>query len=182
MLRARTSPIGRFLSFFGPKFWLLGLVPAFVPGRGPLGRPKRQPGERSPALYPRDMVGSYRNNQQEANVRNAPRLHAVGAAVAIAAVLGTGAGATAATSTGGDALIPHGPARVRVPYNRINAFRVKCAAVPCEIRLVQRFYVGMHPLGRLRDLLPGPIVMREQPPPACSLRRGTPGRTSISHC
>jgi hypothetical protein len=97
--------------------------------------------------------------------RNTRRLHAVAAAVAIAGVLGTGAVATAATSAGGDGLTPYGPARVRVPYNRIYAFRVKCAAVPCKIRLNQHFYAGSHPLPRLRELLPGPIVMRQQPPP-----------------
>jgi len=52
-----------------------------------------------------------------------------------------------------------------VPYNRIYTFRVKCAAVPCTIRLSQHFYASRHPLPRLRELLPGPVVMRQQPPP-----------------
>ncbi len=97
-------------------------------------------------------------------MRSANRFHALVAAVAIAGVSGTGAVAKAAISTGGDALTPYGPARVSVPYNRIYAFRVTCAAVPCRILLNQRFYAGGHRLTRLREHLPKPIVMQQQPP------------------
>lgn len=69
-----------------------------------------------------------------------------------------------AASTGGDRLTPYGPDRVTVPYQRIYAFRVICAAVPCKIWLNQRFYTGSQALPRLRALRPRPIVMRQQPP------------------
>ncbi len=82
-------------------------------------------------------------------------------AVLIAGALATGA---TAASSAGDRLIPYGPDRVSLPYNHLYAFRVKCAAVPCTIRLNQRFYHGRHPLFRLRDLESEPIVMRQQPP------------------
>jgi hypothetical protein len=94
---------------------------------------------------------------------SASRAIAVTAAVVV--LLGTAAAAAAATSTGSDALTPYGSGRVAVPYKRIYAFRVRCAAVPCKISLSQRFYADGRPLPLLRELRPGPIVMRQQPSP-----------------
>ena len=52
-----------------------------------------------------------------------------------------------------------------MPYSKIYAFRAQCAAVPCTIRLTQRFYARGRSLGNLRELRPGPIVMQRQPSP-----------------
>lgn len=82
-----------------------------------------------------------------------------------AAVLGTGAIASAATSTNGDALTKFGPARVKVPYSRIYAFKAKCAALPCKIWLGQHFYAGHRPLRGLRELERGPIKMNQNGSP-----------------
>ena len=90
---------------------------------------------------------------------------AAAAAVALVGVLGTGAVATGATGTGADALTPYGPARVDVPYSRIYAFNAQCAAVPCSIRLTQRFYARGRRLTNLKELHPAPIVMPHQPSP-----------------
>jgi hypothetical protein len=87
-------------------------------------------------------------------------------------VFGTGAIASAATSTKGDALTNYGPARVGVPYNRIYAFQAKCAALPCKLWLGQHFYVGHAPLRALRELEPGPIEMNQNGLPG---EPGSPG-------
>ena len=97
-------------------------------------------------------------------MRNSRRVRAA-ALAAVVGVLGSGAVAAGATGTGADALTPYGPARVDVPYTRIFAFRVQCAAVPCKIRMTQRFYARGRPLTNLRELQPGAILMRRQPSP-----------------
>jgi hypothetical protein len=79
----------------------------------------------------------------------------------VAAVLGTGVIANAATSTNGDSLTNYGPVRVAVPYSRVYAFQANCAALPCKIWLRQHFYAGHTPLRALRELHPGPIEMNQ---------------------
>jgi hypothetical protein len=96
-------------------------------------------------------------------MHNSGRVRAAAAVAVLAGVLGTGAVATGATGTDADALTPYGPARVEVPYTRIYAFRVQCAAVPCTIRLTQHFYAHGRSLPALKELQPGPIVMSSQP-------------------
>lgn len=81
------------------------------------------------------------------------------------AILGTGAIASAATGTNGDALANYGPAQVRVPYSRIYAFQAKCAGLPCKIWLGQQFYAGHRPLRALRELDPRPIEMNQNGSP-----------------
>jgi hypothetical protein len=100
-------------------------------------------------------------------VRNRHGVGVVAAAGLAAALFGTGAIATAATSTNGDALTNYGPARVTVPYSRVYAFQAKCAALPCKIWLGQHFYAGHTALRALRELEPGPIEMN---------RKGLPGK------
>jgi hypothetical protein len=96
-------------------------------------------------------------------MRNSGWVRAAAAIAAAVGALGSGAVATGATGTGTDVLTSYGPARVNVPYSKIYAFRAQCAAVPCTIRLTQRFYARGRSLGNLRELHPGPIVMPHQP-------------------
>jgi hypothetical protein len=98
-------------------------------------------------------------------VRNKRGAGVVAAAGLAAVVFGTGAIASAATSTNGDALTKYGSARVRVPYSRIYAFKAECAALPCKIRLGQHFYAGHTALRALRELEPGPIKMNQNSSP-----------------
>lgn len=87
------------------------------------------------------------------------------AAAALGGMLVSAAVAAGATGTGQDRLASYGPARVDVPYSRIYAFAVQCGAVPCTVRLTQRFYARGRPLANLRDRHSAPIVMPHQPSP-----------------
>ena len=64
-----------------------------------------------------------------------------------------------------DQLTAFGPARIHLPYTRIFAFSVSCAAVPCTINLTEAAFAGKLRLRGLRDLLPANIPMRHQPGP-----------------
>jgi hypothetical protein len=66
-------------------------------------------------------------------------------------------------STAEDALHSYGPATVYVPFKRLYAFSVRCAALPCRITLTEHATVDGRHLPRLDSHTEPPIVMNEQP-------------------
>ena len=95
----------------------------------------------------------------------------VGGSAALLVAFSTGVAAAAVSGSGSDALAPYGPNTVRVPYSRIYAFKANCAALPCKVKLGQRFYAGTTPLPALREVESGPIEMRQN---------GSPGKPWVS--
>lgn len=62
-----------------------------------------------------------------------------------------------------DTLANYGPSTIHVPYARLYAFSISCAALPCRITLSERATAGGRPSPGLGISNGAPVVMNEQP-------------------
>jgi hypothetical protein len=88
-------------------------------------------------------------------------LRRVGVGIVAASVLV--APATVSASAAVDALHSYGSSTVYVPFKRIYAFSVGCAALPCHIKLTERAMTNGQHIAGLDRLNDPPITMTEQP-------------------
>lgn len=63
----------------------------------------------------------------------------------------------------GDRLADYGPSVVHVPFTHIYTFSVTCAALPCQIGLVEHATTRGRPIAGLDKTGEPPIIMTEQP-------------------
>jgi hypothetical protein len=83
--------------------------------------------------------------------------------VGIAATIALLAPTTVSALASQDALTNYGSSTVYVPFKRIYAFSVRCAALPCQIKLAEHATSKGHPITGLDRLNEPPITMTEQP-------------------